>query len=177
MPSDVATLLAFAAAFDRRTLGEADVLAWHTVLADVDLDDARQAVSAHYADTRDWIMPADIRQRVRTARSSAAADFQGPGLAAEIPDADPDDVPAYLAALRGQRTRAALGQPTRPRAVAELTAGVGQAIPVELAAVRRPGALGVSCSTCKAAIGHSCKTPAKKPRAPHAARRSAVRAA
>ncbi|KDN86722.1 zinc finger domain-containing protein [Kitasatospora cheerisanensis] len=175
--SETALLLALCASYDRRTVGEADVRAWQLVLADVDHQQAEAAVVAHYGDTRDWIMPADIKRRVAAHRADAARDIQGPGQAAEVPDADPDNIPAYLAALRTQRTRGAEGGALKQRPVLALLAGVGQPVPTELAAVRRPGALGVRCDTCKAAIGRPCKTPSQKPRAPHSARRTAVRAA
>lgn len=169
-PSQTAELLGFCSAFDRRTVGKADVLAWQTVLGDIDYNAARAAVTEHYATETRWIMPADIRQAVRTNRATAAADFQGPGLPAEIPDADPDDVPAYLAAIRAQRTRAADGLELKRRPVAELLAGIGRQIPAEQQAVRRPGPLGTECPNCRAAIGHPCRTPHGKERGPHAAR-------
>lgn len=169
-PAQTAELLGFCAAFDRRTVGKADVLAWQTVLADVNFDAARQAVSEHYATATRWIMPADIRQTVRAHRSTAADSIHGPGLPAEIPDADPDDVPAYLAAVRAQRVRAADGADLKPRPVAELLAGIGRQVPREVAAVRRPGPLGRACPTCKAPIGRPCKTPGGRERPAHTAR-------
>lgn len=170
-PSETAELLGFCAAFDRRTVGKADVLAWQAVLADIDYDAARQAVAAHYATETRWIMPADIRQAVIKMRADTAADYQGPGLSADIPDADPDDVTAYLAAIRTQRVRAAEGLPMRRRPVAELVAGIGRQIPPEVAAVKRPGPLGTECPNCRAPIGRPCRTPGGTERAPHAARR------
>jgi hypothetical protein len=169
-PSQTAELLTFCAAFDRRTIGKADVLAWQTVLTDIDYDAAKQAVTQHYATETRWIMPADIRQAVRKTRADAATDFHGPGLPAEIPDADPDDVPAYLAAIRNQRTRAANGLQLQPRPVRELLANIGHPIPDEAADVRRPGPLGTNCPRCSAAIGRPCRTPSGKERAPHPAR-------
>lgn len=184
-PSETAELLGLCAAFDRRTIGKTDVLAWQTVLADIDAEAAKAAVTAHYSAETRWIMPADIRQAVLRQRSAAAADYQGPGLTAEIPDADPDDWRAYMTALREQRTRAADG--LRPRPVAELVATVrlqlpaadGAALEEDLSAVRRPGPLGVACPTCRAAIGRPCKTPGvegRKPRErkPHNARKRAT---
>lgn len=174
-PAQTSELLAFCAAFDRRTVGKADVLAWQTVLADIDYDAARGAVSAHYADETRWIMPADIRTAVRAARASTAADYQGPGLPAEIPDADPDDVPAYLAAVRAQRTRAADGQALRPRPVAELVAGVGREVPppAREAATERP--MTVACPRCSARIGRPCRLPSGRSRPAHGARKRAAR--
>lgn len=66
--TDVVTLLAKVTAFDQRTVGEADVLAWHEVLADVDLDDALAAVSRHYRDSPDRIMPSHVRLHARSIR-------------------------------------------------------------------------------------------------------------
>ncbi|MGW6913744.1 zinc finger domain-containing protein [Kitasatospora sp. NPDC054939] len=177
--SETATLLALAAAFDRRTVGDADVRAWQTVLADIDYEQAQAAVTHHYANTRNWVMPADIREHVRRLRDQAAADLQGPGLAAEVPDADPDDVPAYLDALRAQRNRAALGEPLRRRPVAELISSVGRTIPAEHAAVRRPGPLGVECPRCQAPAGRPCHTTYQRRRMAdvHPARLDASRAA
>ena len=59
--AETATLLAMIAAFDRRTLGEADVEAWHLILTDLEAGDCAAAVREHYAAKRDWIMPADVR--------------------------------------------------------------------------------------------------------------------
>lgn len=67
--SETAVLLAKVSAFDQRTVGEADVLAWHDVLGDLDLADALAAVSGHYRDSTDRIMPADVRRGVRELRA------------------------------------------------------------------------------------------------------------
>jgi hypothetical protein len=172
-PSQTAELLGYAAAFDRRTVGKADALAWHTILTDINFDAAKQAITAHYAVETRWIMPADIRNAVTKNRADTAADFQGPGLSPEIPDADPDDVPGYLAAVRQQRTRAADG--LKPRPVKELLAAVGNRIPPpEITAIRRPGPLGITCPTCRAPIGHACRSDRGRERAPHEARETAA---
>lgn len=148
---------------------------WAAALGDIEFGDAVQA-AAHLIRTQQWVKIADVVGAVRKRRDDAATAYQGPGLPAEVPDADPDDIPAYLAALRGQRYRAAIGHELKPRPLKALLAGVGQAVPGELEAVRRPGALGVRCDTCKAAIGHQCKTPGGKPRPAHIARVEASRA-
>jgi hypothetical protein len=63
-------LLAFAALLDPRLKRVDDeeaterALAWHLLLADVDVNAARHAVTAHYATSREAIMPADILERV-----------------------------------------------------------------------------------------------------------------
>lgn len=60
-PGDCARVLAAAAARDLRTIGEFDVMAWQQDIGDLDYTDALESVSRHYRQTRDRIMPADIR--------------------------------------------------------------------------------------------------------------------
>lgn len=143
--------------------------AWHDVLGEYRLADARAAAAA-VAKRQPFVSPAEIIGQIKQQRGDRADSFQGPGLPAEIPDADPDDVGAYLAALRAQRTRAADGFELKPRKMAELLAGVGREVPAEVTAVRRPGPLGSECPNCRAAIGRPCRTPGGKERAPHSAR-------
>lgn len=61
-PAEVARVLAKASAFDLRTVGEADVLAWHEVLADIDFADALKAVGKHYSEHTERLMPAHVRR-------------------------------------------------------------------------------------------------------------------
>lgn len=145
--------------------------AWHDVLADFALSDARAAAAA-VARRQPFVSPAEIIDEIRKIRDARADGYQGPGLSAEIPDADPDDVQAYLSALRGMRTRAGDGLEMKKRPVAQLLAGVGRDVPGEAAAVKRPGPLGVECPNCRAAIGRPCRTPGGKDRAPHSARQN-----
>jgi hypothetical protein len=102
--NEVIDLLALAAAFDRRTVGEADVSAWMSVLGDLNYADARQALTEHYAEHREFAMPADIRGRVKIIRRDRLSAAHGD---AAVPDADPDDIPAWLTALREGRMRSA----------------------------------------------------------------------
>ena len=95
-PSEAAVVLATAAAFDRREVGELDAEAWHAAfaaagLADLALEDARAAVVAHYAQTRQWLMPSDVVgycKRVRRDRLKAAGNIYA------LVQADPEDGPA-----------------------------------------------------------------------------------
>lgn len=66
--AEVALLLGLAAGRDQRTVGEADVLAWHEDIGDLDFNDAREAVSMHYRESTDRVMPAHIRRLVRQIR-------------------------------------------------------------------------------------------------------------
>lgn len=67
-PDEVALVLTKASAVDQRTIGEADVLAWHEILERVELADAIEAVKRHYAASRERIMPADVLKLSRTVR-------------------------------------------------------------------------------------------------------------
>lgn len=66
--SEAALILAAAAARDLRTVGEADVLAWHEDLEDVTYPEAREALKRYYRDHTERIMPAHIRGLVRIIR-------------------------------------------------------------------------------------------------------------
>lgn len=61
---DMARVLAKAALFDRRTGGESEIAAWLEVAGDLDVDDALEAVGAHYRTSTDWLMPSTLRERV-----------------------------------------------------------------------------------------------------------------
>jgi len=160
--SEVSELLTLAAAFDRRTIGEADVEAWFLLLANVAFEDARRAVLRHYADETRWIMPADVRRGVRTIRAERAdrnGGAIGAGMAYEIPDADPDDVPAYLAAVRQQRYRAGNGEPLQRRPdLAALIASGGERLAIERTTMIRPAydPYSVPCPHCEADARKSC---------------------
>lgn len=78
--TDVAAVLAKAAIFDFRTVGELDVIAWHEVIGDLSREDALAGVSRWYRDRQDRLMPAHLREAValvqadrrRTLRLAAA---------------------------------------------------------------------------------------------------------
>lgn len=81
--SETAVLLAYCAAYDQRTIGDADVLAWHEALEspwvpNIGLDEAQEAVVAHYRETSQRINVADVLKRVKTDR----ADRLGRGIPA-----------------------------------------------------------------------------------------------
>lgn len=178
-PAQVAELLTFCAAFDRRTIGKADVLAWSPLLTTIDFDEAREAVTTHYASSTRWIMPADIRDAVRAAHRNRLERHTDP-----TPTADPDNPTAYRAELLNTRRAVATGQ--QQPATHELTAGpmhpdvaarlaqLGTYVPRQVddeldayrpvKAVRRaaiqagqPDALSVPCPYCKAPAGQPCR--------------------
>ena len=69
---EVAELLTVVAAYDRRTLGEVDVITWHGALGDLQLDECKKAVVEYYRTSTDWLMPANVRKLALTARQDAA---------------------------------------------------------------------------------------------------------
>ncbi|MFF1348466.1 hypothetical protein ACFVZJ_21225 [Streptomyces sp. NPDC058322] len=192
-------LLGLAAARDQRTVGDADILAWHADLnaANVTYPVAEQALTRFYAkdmaslepDQRRRVTTPDIIGIARKIRAERVADF-----IYEPPPGDED--PHYLRRLRNQLEATANGErpaaPERlaipsgtPRDMKALTDLIGRAVPNEpgeepsdeVAAIRRPGPLGVDCPTCKAAIGNPCNAGEfggnrrpKQLRNPHAAR-------
>ena len=105
-------LLTVAAAFDQRTVGEGDAAAWHAVLGDLNFADAKQAVLGHYTDTRERVMPADIRSRVLAIRHRRLQDTEIP---AEPLIALMDDPPAYLAAVAPRTPPSQTGATQPPR--------------------------------------------------------------
>lgn len=111
---EVCDLLAIAAAYDRRTLGDADGEAWEAAVGDLPFTDARLAVVAHYRASRDWIMPADVRQRVAAIQAERLR--LAPGLEAGIPEELADRPIEYRDALQRAKQAAAEGQ-APPRAI------------------------------------------------------------
>jgi hypothetical protein len=108
--SETTVVLTLCAGYDQRTIGEADVAAWQAALDDIDLGDAQRAVIGWYQSTRERIAVSDIRAWVRAIRAARLPHI-GAGMEEHVPEADPDDVPAYLAALRAGRAQlAAAGQ-------------------------------------------------------------------
>lgn len=87
--------------------------AWHDLLGDLDIADCKAAIAA-VAKRQPFVAPAEIREEVRRIRGERVGP-DGPGLHPLPPAADPDDVPAYLAALRVQQTQLASGhEPAMP---------------------------------------------------------------
>lgn len=101
----IGKILACAAAFDNRTIGTADILAWWRVIGHLAPGEAEDAIIAHYSESVDRIMPGHILARVKKIHADRLA--RTPDA---LPDADPDDVAAWLAALREGRHRVATGQ-------------------------------------------------------------------
>ncbi|MEU1787056.1 hypothetical protein ABZ553_14520 [Streptomyces sparsogenes] len=184
---DAGRLLGLAAARDQRTVGDSDILAWHSDLnaAGISATDAEAALTRFYAIDMAALKPEDRRRVTTPDVISVARRIRAERLANFIYEPPPGDAdPLYLERLRGQLTatadgatpalteRPALGGGPHP-SVAKALAGVGREVPgedPEVAEVRRPGPLGSKCPKCSAPIGRPCRTPGGKERAPHPAR-------
>ncbi|MFD7609670.1 hypothetical protein [Streptomyces sp. NPDC059828] len=189
-------LLGLAAARDQRTVGDADVLAWHADLnaAGIAFQDATAALTRFYAVEMAGLEP-EARRRVTTPDViSIARKIRNERLANFVYEPPPGERdPNYLARLRGQIGEVASGDrpalTERPAIaggpsedLARVLEGVGRRVPKEpgeeeppeVVEVRRPGPLGVECPVCRAAIGRPCRVEIggkrRELRKPHAAR-------
>lgn len=97
-------ILKTAAAYDQRTIGKTDAVAWHAVIGDLPFGDAQKAVFAYYAESRERIMPADVRSRVKAMRRDRLARQVLPA-----PDGDPDSPLTYRASFAAMLKRMADG--------------------------------------------------------------------
>lgn len=121
-------LLTVAAAYDLRKVGETDAIAWHAAVGDLDFGDCRAAVVGHYQETRDRLMPADVRRRVKAMRRDRLERHPIPAPAPELTDRPS----VYREALKGNLKRTADGF-SISRAIGELPS----ATPPSVAEVRR----------------------------------------
>ena len=192
---DASTLLGLAAARDQRTVGRADILAWHADLsaAGLTLADAETALTVFYQEManrqpqdRFRATAVDLIDIAKRARRERVANLRY--------DGDPDETPEqYLVRLRARTAALADGRigpntglralgpgpgAPDPRLLRELAA-VGHDVPGDGAAgSRRPvrvGPLTVACPACLAPLGKHCRSNGHPRTVAHAARRRAAR--
>ncbi len=108
--TETAQLLTMIAAYDRRTIGDADVIAWHDLLTDARFTDAKQAVSRHYSASRQWMMPVELLDGIKAIRSERLKRAEGKFVYA----GDPDDPAEYRRQLAEHRQRVADGADVPP---------------------------------------------------------------
>ena len=99
---NTARLCALIQAFDRRTIGDADVEAWRLVIGDLEPNDCMQAVREHYMTEARWLMPADVRTRALAAARRREGQRRREALEREIAAENPPALPTRerpLAAL------------------------------------------------------------------------------
>jgi hypothetical protein len=84
--AETAELLSLAASYDRRTIGEADVHAWHAALGHYEFDDCRDALIEHYRSSTEWVLPAHIRRVVVSRNNTRSGPLELPANAVPMPD-------------------------------------------------------------------------------------------
>lgn len=181
-PDEAQQLLAACAAFDNRQPSVVAKRAWARALAKVPFDDdCIEAVARYYATpakdgARLWIQPADVIKNRAIVRGERLETFVYEPPAGQLNDPD------YIKRLRDQQYAVGSGTVPAPahapaltggphKSVADHLAGIGRNVPDDVAAVRRPGPLGIECPKCSAPIGRPCRTPGGKERSIHPARR------
>jgi hypothetical protein len=88
---ETSQLLAAATAFDGRTIGDSDILAWSRVMADYRFEDAQQALEEHYSSSNEWLMPFHVIAGIKGIRDKRLRDYvrqhgafvSSPGLSPE----------------------------------------------------------------------------------------------
>ena len=121
--AEAAQLLGAMAAFDRRTVGDADVIAWQAVLDDVPFADALEAVKQHYREGEAWLMPVHVRKAVRAMQAEREAAARSTGWAPGQAGVPKDQ------ALPAVRVTDRLSLSDLPAAVADLLAQVRAGLP------------------------------------------------
>lgn len=97
--AEAARLLSACAAYDRRTIGDVDVMAWHKALGGLEFTDALEGVSQHYTRTKDWIMPSDVIAEVKIIRAERERQRRSRNLA--LPSRFEDDAERDSRLARG----------------------------------------------------------------------------
>lgn len=139
--SDTAQLLARVQSFDRRTIGVADVAAWHQIIGDLDLQDCVAAVVEHYRQpSPPWCMPSHVRTAVLAKRP-------GPNdrdVRAALGPATPGDYTTGVQTVRQAITAARTSMP----------------VDTPEQAARRQVVMAVACPWCHAQPKQPCTVPA-----------------
>jgi hypothetical protein len=106
-PGDAARVLASCMMFDGRQMPEDPdmakdmALAWYSVIGDLELVDALEAVRRHYMASRKWAMPADIREGVAALKKERSQALEQPNELRALPSRFEQDVDRHVRAKRG----------------------------------------------------------------------------
>jgi hypothetical protein len=104
---EMGELLAFAALYDNRKVGDPDIIAWLEAIGDLPYPDARSAVAAHYgSESTERIMPGHIRTRVKAMRR----DRLERGIIPAPPPEDADQPARFRETLNADLRRIADGK-------------------------------------------------------------------
>ena len=99
--SEVSFLLAAIYVYERRNdaVSKAQVEAWHQLLEDVEFEDAKAAVTAHFSESDRMLSVAALRASIKQARVKANK-ADSVAETTRVPDADPDDIRAFKEAIK-----------------------------------------------------------------------------
>lgn len=100
--SDVVLLLAFAGTYDYRKVGDADIEAWFLAVGDLDFQDAKQAIVAHYRNSAERMMPFHLRQGVKAIKDERRRVEKV--AARELPSRYENDLGREMSAAQGAAT-------------------------------------------------------------------------
>jgi hypothetical protein len=109
--NETVDLLTLCAGYDRRTVGEADVVAWQKALDGINFRDAGQAVIDHYKSLARFVMPSDVIagvERIRAARLVAHGPITDDEILAVLDETLPEGR-AWVLAQRTIRDKIAAG--------------------------------------------------------------------
>ena len=136
--SEMAMLLGLMAARDSRKVDEIMVTTWMEDCGDLGLDDARRAVSAWYRNTRERMMPADLRAGVKAIREERDRLERKHEVLALPSRFEPDDVRAMRVKEGVAQCRDVLGPIlARLKAGTEQPAGLSPADQIRERAIQR----------------------------------------
>ena len=71
--TETGELLALISAYDNRNFNKETTAAWYDLLSPYTLAEAKHAVKKHYAESRDWLMPADVLRIIKAERRNRVA--------------------------------------------------------------------------------------------------------
>ena len=71
--TETGELLALISAYDNRNFNKETTAAWYDLLSPYTLAEAKHAAKKHYAESRDWLMPADVLRIIKTERRNRLA--------------------------------------------------------------------------------------------------------
>lgn len=82
--AETGNLIALMALYDNRKTGDAEIVAWLKTIGDLRYADCEAAVVAHYRESRERVMPADVRTRVEAIRRQRIEDAEIPAPPEEL---------------------------------------------------------------------------------------------
>lgn len=104
-PEETGRILGEIALCDNRKVDVPMVAQWHRIIGDLPYSDTSQAVIEYFAESTEYLKPADLIRRVKTIRADRLRNSD-----LVIPAGDPDDREAWAQSLRTITNRLANGR-------------------------------------------------------------------